>query len=347
MRAVKSVLTAAGNLRQSSPDEDDESKIILKAIIDVNLPKFLAQDIPLFEGIISDLFPGVRLAEHDYSAFMEAVEECLTTRQLQAVPWYTGKILQIYEMILVRHGLMIVGDPLGGKTKAYQTLADALTQLAETGEMPDETTVHFGIINPKSITMGQLYGQFDAVSHEWSDGVLAVLYRRYAMSQDDHRRWVIFDGPVDSVWIENMNTVLDDNKKLCLMSGETIAMPKRMNMIFEPADLEHASPATVSRCGMIFLEPSQLGWRPMMKSYLQYGLPPVLNEDHRELIKGLSEWLVDPCLDFITRHCTQLLPISQLHAVKQLISLFDAHLDPMRELGDRKTNSEGIFINII
>lgn len=177
MRAVKSVLTAAGNLKRVYTKED-EYVLMLRSINDVNLAKFLTQDIELYKNITKDLFPGVTLPEPDYVLLLKAINNQMQKLDLthDKDGYFVMKIIQLYEMILVRHGLMVVGMPFAGKTSTMKVLAGALTELCENGLM-DEMKTHIQTLNPKSVLMTQLYGNFDEVSHDWSDGILAVWFR--------------------------------------------------------------------------------------------------------------------------------------------------------------------------
>lgn len=262
MRALKAILTACGNLRRKL--DWPESHIGLRALNDVNLPKFTSNDTPLFLGITSDLFPGVTLPKPDYGKLLEGMQEACREKNLQPKKEFLDKCIQLFETIMVRHGLMVVGKAFSGKSKVIQTLQRAMSMVKDD---PYFTNVLNYYINPKSILQDQLYGKFDLNTQEWTDGVLAIKIRDCAESETLDKKWIIFDGPVDAVWIENMNTVLDDNKKLCLNSGQIIKLKPTMTMMFEVEDLSQASPATVSRCGMVLLEPQQLGHTVLITSY--------------------------------------------------------------------------------
>jgi dynein heavy chain len=239
MRAVKTVIEAAGLNKRKYP-EQSEPQILLRALRDVNVPKFLKDDLPLFENIITDLFPGVERPSMDYGALEQGCNDASKRHHLQPTEYFVKKQFELFDMIQVRHGMMLVGPTGGGKTCCYRALQSACTSLRDTNdhESPYQAT-HVHVLNPKAITQNQLYGSFDEVTREWSDGVAAELIRnavRDNVNPDHH--WVMFDGPVDALWIESMNTVLDDNKKLCLVSGEIIALTSKMRMQFEVEDLE-------------------------------------------------------------------------------------------------------------
>ena len=108
------------------------------------------------------------------------------------------------------------------------------------------------------------------------------------------KKWVVFDGPVDAIWIENMNTVLDDNCTLCLPNGERIKLnPITMRMLFEVQDLAVASPATVSRCGMVYMPPNELGWLPYVTTWANTQLPEGMTDETKAYILSLFNKTID------------------------------------------------------
>ena len=326
MRAVIAVLRAAGMLKRKNPG-DVEQRLILRALLDVNLCKFVAADIPLFQGIIADLFPDSKPVMSDYSSLRWALRESCLNLGIQPSPYFLTKCIQVHEMVAVRHGLMLVGKPLSGKTTVYRTLAQALTLLHE-NDHSEHAPVEHVTINPKAMTIGELFGRYDRNSHEYHDGVLADEFRKaaskYPELEDKH--WLVMDGPVDAMWIENLNTVLDDNKKLCLLSGEIIRMSPTMAMLFEVMDLSQASPATISRCGMVYTDPNSLGWQPLVLSWLEKLGDQVhgLQDEHKALLLGLFNNYLPVCLKFVSQELETFVPVSESGLVTNFMHMYSA-----------------------
>jgi dynein heavy chain len=321
MRAVKSVLVMAGSLKRSRVGQS-EATVLLTALRDSNLPKFLAEDVSLFKAILSDLFPGVELPEHDYGDLRRAIEDCTASRGLQVVEPQVQKVIQLYETMVVRHGVMLVGPTGGGKTTVRAVLSDTLTKLhADGADNSDYKPVHTYVLNPKAVTMGELYGEVNTATSEWRDGLMATLVRQCVAEEDEDHRWIVCDGPVDALWIENMNTVLDDNKMLCLANSERIKLSPHMHMLFEVQDLAVASPATVSRCGMVYVDPEELGWKPLVRTWIAR-LPAKVPPGLRHLLTELFGQVVPPVLRAIRKglvECITQVPVGKVAALCNLL----------------------------
>ncbi|XP_076809994.1 dynein axonemal heavy chain 6-like [Clavelina lepadiformis] len=397
MRSIKSVLVMAGQKKREMLTDfvavtdkgmlDKERNILIHSLRNANLPRFLAEDAPLFNNIMSDLFPGITPSKMDNTALEKSVELAINDLGLEKWPDQVQKVIQLHEQLAVRHGVMLVGPSGGGKSTVRSVLQKALTSLYsslatsnsdERGGRRRRFVESFSI-NPKCVSLGELYGYTDPNTLEWADGLLAYIVRKYTkeLSSSDFQagfsrpktsvsfqdsqascntpasmlsevsssktarsddvdiewRWIILDGPVDTAWVENLNTALDDTKTLCLANGERISLPENMRLMFEVDTLAKASPATISRCAMVYMDPVELGWKPYVKSWLNK-LPKDLPQSGKDHLMGMFELSVDPSLQLLDRRIKlQHLPVPHLCVVQTLCRILQCFLEFMEKNG--------------
>lgn len=259
MRAVKSILSMAGSLKRASNSaSDDEELLLIQAMKDTNLPKFLEGDIILFNAIVQDLFPSKVFEKKQNEAFVTELRKIIKQNHLEDREKFLEKCCQFDEIMKIRFGNMLLGPPMTGKSKILDVLRQTYTILSQSRGIPginpgDYKSVDCLILNPKSITMGELYGETNPKTGDFTNGLASKIFAEYASREKDELKWIVFDGPVDSIWIESMNSVLDDSMTLCLSNGKRIKLKLDIRVLFEVQDLTQASPATVSRLGMVYM----------------------------------------------------------------------------------------------
>ncbi|RKP21518.1 hypothetical protein ROZALSC1DRAFT_20453 [Rozella allomycis CSF55] len=317
LRNILSVLRTSGAVKRASP-EDSENLIIMRVLRDMNLSKLVDEDENLFLSLVNDLFPGLVAKKASYPEVEKAIEQQLVEMNLVNHPPWVLKVIQFYETCKVRHGIMILGPTGAGKTKCINVLLKAMTAVAEP---------HKEIrMNPKAITDYQMFGRLDVTTNDWTDGIFSAIWRKTIKKKGEFI-WIVLDGPVDAVWIENLNSVLDDNRCLTLANGDRIPMSSTSKLMFEVHSLDNASPATVSRCGMIYIGIVAMTWDIVIQSWLK-----TRPKNEAEIFEPLFKDTFGVADQFVNLELHQKMDVPANNSIVTVANLLDG-LIPAQEQG--------------
>ncbi|CAM9279490.1 unnamed protein product [Choristocarpus tenellus] len=322
LRAVKSVLRVAGMLKRGEPLLD-EAQILMRALRDFNTPKIPAHDTPIFLRLIADLFMGLEVPSKVDESLKEKVIHVSKEMGLQFDDVFVLKTVQFQELLDVRHSVMLLGPAGSGKTTIWKALAATHNM-----NKPKKTCV-VETVNPKAVTGDELYG-YMTLSKDWKDGVLSIIMRGMSKNFSDQGfyeyqtyKWVVLDGDIDAVWIESMNTVMDDNKVLTLVSNERVPLSGAMRMVFEINSLKNATPATVSRAGILFINETDIGWKPFVDSWAQ------TREDanERQALPPLFDKYIEATSTIVRKGFKEVTPLRVLNKVCTIVYLLEGLLE--------------------
>ncbi|CAH3869754.1 unnamed protein product [Pieris brassicae] len=299
LRSMVALLRYAGVKRRAYPNLPEQEMVIL-AMRDMNVARLTAKDVPLFDGIMQDIFPDVTVPTLDYEMLETAISAEMRLVGLQPVKAALHKVIQTYETKNSRHSSILLGDTNTAKTVSWKMLASTISRLKRE-KVPGFENVQVHPMNPKALTLGELYGEYNLATGEWKDGVLSSIMRTTCQDESPDQKWIIFDGPVDAIWIENLNSVMDDNKLLTLVNSERISMPPQVSLLIETLDLAVASPATVSRNGMVYNDYKDWGWWPFVNSWLE----TIDDLEYREMLRRHFLNILTPVLELKRLHLVE------------------------------------------
>ncbi|XP_066519814.1 dynein axonemal heavy chain 11 isoform X2 [Hoplias malabaricus] len=313
LRAIKSVLVVAGSLKREDRSHPEE-QVLMRALRDFNLPKIVTSDVPIFLGLISDLFPLLDVPRKRDLQLEQHVRQAVSELRLQPEETFILKVTQLQELLAVRHSVFVVGGPGTGKSQILKTLHRTYSNMKLKPVWTD--------INPKAVTTDELFGFLHPATREWKDGLFSSTMRELSGLSHDGPKWIVLDGDIDPMWIESLNTVMDDNKVLTLASNERISLTSSMRLLFEISHLKAATPATVSRAGILYVNPQDLGW----SSYVTSWIDTRQAQSERANLTILFDKYVPYCLEQVRCNLKTITPIPETSMVQTLCCLLDCLL---------------------
>ncbi|NXP09467.1 DYH17 protein, partial [Thinocorus orbignyianus] len=315
LRAIKSVLVVAGSLKRGDPGRA-EDQVLMRALRDFNIPKIVTDDLPVFMGLIGDLFPALDVPRKRDLNFEKIIKQSILELKLQAEDSFVLKVVQLEELLQVRHSVFVIGNAGCGKSQVLRSLNKTYKNMKQKPVTVD--------LDPKAVTCDELFGVIHPSTREWKDGLFSSVMRDLANITHKGPKWIILDGDIDPMWIESLNTVMDDNKVLTLASNERIPLNPTMRLLFEISHLRTATPATVSRAGILYINPADLGWNPVVTSWIE---TRTVQSEKANLIVLFDKYL-PACLEKLKSGFKKITPVPEITVIQMVLYLLECLLTP-------------------
>eukprot|EP00002_Diphylleia_rotans_P021405 TRINITY_DN4165_c0_g1_i7.p1 TRINITY_DN4165_c0_g1~~TRINITY_DN4165_c0_g1_i7.p1 ORF type:complete len:4191 (+),score=803.60 TRINITY_DN4165_c0_g1_i7:51-12623(+) len=294
LRSLKSILVMGSAHRLMNPTCSEEDAI-LYAVKASNIPRLLAEDKAVFFALVQSVFPSNHATtegqeRESLRAFAKHALEVNGKTPSSAI---IESVLFLLDLMKSRTGVVVLGPTGAGKSMCIDALAKMISLLSDGNSHavdPFTSVKISGTIFPKGMRLAELFGVADEKSGEWIDGLIGYTTRQAIRDTSGPHvwKWIVFDGPIEPVWVENLNSVLDDNKTLCLANGERMRLGNDVRMVFETEDLEMATPATVSRMGVLYVPLREETWSLLLSNWLKRS--PLGNGHRKALQPHLEEF---------------------------------------------------------
>ncbi|KAL4232681.1 hypothetical protein ACF0H5_007369 [Mactra antiquata] len=329
-------MTAAGKV---------EHALVAQTIEEIMSPRLTGETMQIFKNIIKDTFAALpdpppiigaisartRGFDIDLALETKAKDRGLIPHK----PWLS-KCNQLYNLASVHHGLIVAGPPGSGKSTCIQNLIDALSSAPKAGmsrassgskTSSSSEKMHKLIrINPLVVDESDLMFGYLTPNNDWVDGIFTNACKK--ANRNLSKTWLCLDGPLNTGWADNFNSVLNSDKVLHLRNGDKLFLSDNINIIFETARLPEASPATVARCGILYIDKDVVGWKPIAKAWLETRTPQEIHVLQRAFQKTL-----DPVINFVLNDAKPRLKLSEVGMFKTCLGLLAAMLADNIEIG--------------
>ena len=345
LRSLKRTLIECQRLSSQHKMVDGSSLLALSLDRTV-LPRLSSGDRDIYFRT-KDTLIGKIIPPSTNDKFLEYLKDVCVKSNTIISDEFVERCLQLYNMQETQQAILIVGEAGFGKTTVWRSTIAALDLMSG-----KKSNVYQ--IDTKVLTKRELYGSMSNLTLEWKDGVFSGIIRRILDNTDESiqssNHWVIFDSDLDSDYSEVLNSVFDDNKLLSLPNGDHLHIPNNIHFIFETNTIENVTPATITRCGLLWFSEMTHDSRELLKAVTNSMLSSKEIEDQlndngvtrvQKLVEKLFAEGIWDNLTSTIQATDHILGFNMSRSISTFFSIINTYIRERREMLEDPTTSDG------